>query len=74
MTDVVKSRDFLCDGKTWTVVRRARAQSRRTGLCFRQHSETRFLVFTLGALPSDRELQSMSEEVLCVLLRRAVVQ
>ena len=74
MTDVVKARRFLCGGKTWTVVRRARAQSRQTGLCFRQDGETRFLVFTLGALPSDRELQLMSEEVLCALLRRAVVQ
>ena len=74
MVDPPKSRDFLCDEKTWTVVRDTTAQSRQTGLCFSRAGETRFLVFTLGALPSDRELQTVSEEVLCVLLLRAVVQ
>jgi len=49
------------------------ARSRQTGLCFSRDGETRFLVFTRGALPSDRELQAMSEEVLCVLLLRAMV-
>jgi hypothetical protein len=74
MTEEARSHDFLCDGKTWTVVLQATAQTRQTGLCFRQDGETRFLVFTRGALPNDRELQSMSEEVLCALLRRAVAR
>ena len=74
MADPPTSRDFLCEGKTWTVVRDTTAQSRQTGLRFSRAGETRFLVFTRGALPSDRELQSVSEEVLCVLLRRAVVR
>jgi len=74
MADVPKSREFLCDGKAWTVVRDTTARSRQTGLCFNRAEETRFLVFTRGALPSDRELQTVSEEVLCVLLRRAVVR
>lgn len=72
MSDTATSRDFLCEGRTWTVVRQTTVQSKQTGLRFRQRGETRFLVFTRGALPSDRELQSMGEEVLCALLRRAM--
>ena len=65
--------EFLCDGSTWTVVCQTTVHSKQTGLCFRRGDEMRFLVFTRGALPSDRELDSMSEEVLCALLQRAVV-
>ncbi len=72
MSDSEESHQFFCNGKTWGVARHAPKQSRQTGLLFRRGEETRFLVFTRGALPADRELQSMSEEVLCVLLRRAV--
>ena len=66
--------DVLCDGKTWTVARLKAGQSKQKGLCFRSGGEVRFLVFSRGALPSDRELESMSEEVLHALLRRAVAQ
>jgi hypothetical protein len=69
--------EFMCEGKAWTVARRGGARRgavpERSGLCFRGGGQTRFLIFTRGALPSDRELHSMSEEVLCVLLRRATV-
>ena len=74
MTGAAKARDFLCDGKAWTVARHAATQSSETGLCFRQGRATRFLAFTRGALPSDRELHSLSAEVLGVLLQRAVVR
>lgn len=62
---------FLCDGKTWRVTLRIAVQSRQTGLCFRRRGEMRFQAFSRGVLPSDRELQSMSDEVLCALLQRA---
>ena len=74
MIDSGSWHDFLCGGKTWTVARCTTVQPTRTGLCFRRGGETRFLVFTRGALPSDRELESMSKEVLCVLLERAVAE
>jgi hypothetical protein len=74
MTDAARSRVFVCDGKAWTVGRHATTQSTQTGLWFRRNDGTRFLVFTRGALPTDRELQSMGEEVLCVLLQRAVAR
>jgi len=48
--------------------------SRQTGLRFRRGDEIRFLGFTQGALPSDRELESMGDEVFYVFLMRAVVQ
>jgi hypothetical protein len=74
MVDSGTWHQFVCNGKSWTVARRTKTEEKQTGLCFRRDSETRFLVFTRGALPSDRELQSMSEEVLCALLQRSVVQ
>jgi hypothetical protein len=74
MSDTEKPHEFLCNGKTWTVARSATAPSKQAGLRFRRGSEVRFLVFTRGALPNDRELRSMSEEVLCILLQRAVLQ
>jgi hypothetical protein len=74
MSDTGKGHEFLCEGKTWTVARSTTVPSQQAGLCFRRDSETRFLAFTRGALPSDRELRAMSEEVLCTLLQRAVVQ
>jgi hypothetical protein len=73
MSDSPKWHKFFCEGRTWTVTRRATQRSKQTGLCFRRDGETRFLAFSRGALPSDRELQSMSEAVLCALLHRAVV-
>lgn len=66
--------EFLCAEQKWSVTRHSDVQSRHTGLRFRRDGETRFLGFTNGALPSDRELDSMSEEVLCVFLLRAVAQ
>ena len=74
MTDSGEWREFLCEGKRWSVVRRATAQSGQTGLYFRSEGDTRFLAFTRGTLSSDRELHSMSEEVLRALLLRAVAQ
>ena len=72
--DIGKWHQFLCGRKTWNVARSVAGQSRQAGLCFRRDGDVRFLMFTRGALPSDPELSSMSEEVLCVLLQRAVVQ
>jgi hypothetical protein len=74
MTDPAKQRQFSCEGKRWIVVRRTAAQSRQAGLYFHSDGDTRFLAFTHGALPSDGGLQLLSEEVLCVLLRRSVLQ
>lgn len=74
MSDTERLHEFFCSGTTWTVARSNAIQSKRTGLCFCRGDEMRFLAFTRGALPSDRELSSMSEEVLCVLLQRAVTQ
>jgi len=74
MSDSKRSHEFFCSGRTWTVERRTALQTKQTGLCFCRGAETRFLAFTRGALPSDHELSSMSEEVLCVLLRRAVAR
>ena len=72
MTDRVPSREFLCGGRTWRVTTRAMPERGQTGLYFRCDSDTRFLAFTRGALSSARELDSMSDEVLRVLLLRAV--
>ena len=66
-------RAFLCGGKQWTVARQMTASSIHTGLSFRRGDKRRLLVFTRGALPNDRELRSMSNEVLCVLLQRAAL-
>ena len=66
--------EFLCAGQKWSVTRDSDVPLKQTGLRFRRDGETRFLWFTNGALPSDRELESMSEEVLCVFLLRAVAQ
>jgi len=74
MTDSGEWREFSCEGKRWIVVRSTAAQSRQAGLYFDSDGDTRFLAFTRGALPSDGGLQLLSEEVLCVLLRRAVAQ
>jgi len=74
MTDSGECREFSCGEKRWIVVRRTAAQSRQAGLYFHSEGDTRFLAFTRGALPSDGGLQSLSEEVLCVLLRRSVLQ
>lgn len=63
--------EFLCAGSKWAVARRTKEMSTETGLRFRRDGTTRFLAFTRGAMPSDRELQSMSEEVLEVFLLRA---
>lgn len=68
------SHQFSCNGKAWAVARRTAEQSQRTGLCFRRGEETRFLIFTRGAMPNDRELATMSGEVLCTLLWRAVAE
>ena len=68
-------RIFNSDAKIWTVKRCASSPARHEiGLYFIHEKEERFLVFTRGALPSDRELQTMSEEVLSVLLDRARVK
>ena len=65
-------RSFYRATKRWTVTGQSGASSRReTGLQFVHGGRRRFLVFTRGALPSDRELRAMSDEVLCVLLERA---
>ena len=72
MNDSEQWHQFISNGKTWDVARHTPKESRQTGLHFRRGKETRFLMFTRGALPSDRELDSMTEEVLCLLLRRAV--
>jgi hypothetical protein len=65
--------EFRSGGNTWVVAQQTTVPAGRTGLCFRRGEETRFLPFTRGALPSDRELHTMSEEVLNVLLQRAIV-
>ena len=65
-------RQFSRDDQNWTVERRTPSGRRHeTGLQFVHKGEKRLLVFTLGALPSERELGTMSEEVLRVLLGRA---
>lgn len=82
MPDLRKPREFPCGEQTWRVVRHASTQqskptdkdassSKQTGLYFECDGATRFLAFTRGAMPSENDLNSMSEEVLCVLLRRA---
>ena len=72
MTGTLTPRVFRRDAKVWTVMRSTSSPSRHeTGLRFVHQRETRFLAFTRGALPSDRELDTMSEEVLRVLLERA---
>lgn len=72
MTRLLAPRTFALESRRWTVVRRTTSSSRHeTGLQFVHDRETRFLVFTRGAMPSESELQTMSEEVLRVLLERA---
>ena len=72
--EVATRHEFLCAGETWFVTRHTSAESPQTGLRFGREGETRFLPFTQGALPSDRELDSMTEEVLRIFLLRAAVQ
>jgi hypothetical protein len=72
--EAVTRHEFLCAGETWFVSRHTSAESSRTGLRFGRAGETRFLPFTQGALPSDRELDSMTVEVLRIFLLRAAVQ
>lgn len=74
MTDTGRAREFLCGGKKWNVAPRATPRSGQTGLHFRCDGGTRFLAFTHGALPSARELHSMSDEVLRTLLLRAAAE
>ena len=75
MTNTFMPRVFRRDAKIWTVRRCVASAARHEiGLYFAHEKEERFLVFTRGALPSDRELQTMSEEVLSVLLDRAGVR
>jgi hypothetical protein len=72
MTSTFAARVFRREAKTWTVSRCAGSASRHeTGLYFVHEKEERFLVFTRGALPSDQELETMGDEVLCVFLDRA---
>ena len=72
MTDAGREREFLCGGRKWRVAPRAMRQLGQTGLCFRCEGRTRFLAFTRGALSNAHELDSTSDEVLRVLLLRAV--
>ena len=74
MTDRLRSREFFCGGRTWHVAPRATPEPGQTGLCFHCDSERRFLAFTRGALSSASELDSMSDEVLRVLLLRAAAE
>lgn len=85
MSDVRKPREFPCGEQRWRVKRFAAAQQskqtnvegpppKRTGLYFECGDVTRFLAFTRGAMPSENDLNSMSDEVLCVLLRRAKLE
>ncbi len=75
MTSTPGRRTFRRDNKTWSVARCTGSPSRHeTGLQFRHESESRFLVFTRGTMPSDSELRTMSDEVLRVLLARAVAR
>lgn len=72
MTSACLPRVFRREAKTWTVTRCAASGARHeTGLLFVHDQQERFLVFTRGALPSEKELQTMSEEVLSALLDRA---
>ncbi len=81
MPETRKPREFPCGDQRWKVVRHAATQqnnpsdksasAKQTGLYFECDGTTRFLAFTRGAMPSENDLSSMSEEVLCVLLRRA---
>jgi hypothetical protein len=71
MTEWITCREFLCDGRRWTVERKVAAGSRITGLLFYRDEQYRSLAFSHSGVPSEKELQSMSEEVLCALLRRA---
>ena len=81
MPEMRQPREFPCGEQRWTVVRHAATQQnkpsdqneslKQTGLYFECDGVTKFLAFTRGAMPSENDLNSMSEEVLCVLLRRA---
>lgn len=72
MSRLVAARTFAREGRRWTVARHTSSSSRyETGLRFVNNRETRFLMFTRGAMPSETELHTMSEEVLRVLLERA---
>jgi hypothetical protein len=71
MTKSSMHREFLCEGKRWSVVRIAGAHPAGSTLCFRNDGACRSLTFSRSGVPSEMELQSMSEEVLCALLLRA---
>lgn len=65
---------FLCDGKSWTVERYTPPQSKQTGLRFRLGEQKRFLLLSRGTLPTEREMFSITDDVLRVLLQRAQPQ
>jgi len=71
MTKSSMHREFLCEGKRWSVVRIAGARPRGSTLCFHSDEGCRSLTFSVSTVPHEQELQSMSEEVLCALLLRA---
>ena len=77
-----KSREFDCEGETWTVVRHERTESGgsanrgvlptdQTGLYFHNNDTIRLLAFARSALPSDAKIRAMNGEALCQSLRRA---
>jgi hypothetical protein len=71
MTKSPTHREFLSEGKKWTVVRTTSAHLGGSTLCFRSDGECRSLKFSGGTVPGEEELQSMTEEVLCALVQRA---
>ena len=71
MTKLPMHREFLSEGKRWTVVRTVSAQPGCSTLFFSFDGGCRSLKFSGSTVPGEKELQSMSEEVLCALVRRA---
>ena len=71
MTKSPTQREFLCEGKRWSVERIAGAQPGGSTLFFSRDGGCRSLKFSGSTVPGEKELQSMSAEVLCALLRRA---
>ncbi len=65
---------FLCDGKSWTVERYTPPQSKQIGLRFRLGGQKRFLLLSRGTLPTEREMSSITDDVLRVLMHRAQPQ
>ena len=74
MKSVGRWRVFFYHGKAWTVVRRTGGASGDSGLLFRRGGESRFLAFSRSALPTDRELEAMSDEVLTVFRQRSALR